>query len=163
MQIRNETLKAGGKIFNVRNKALRGGGSVNVWFWQNPDPRSRFLWKWNISFMDQLDLLAFHTHFPSPIRHEIRNFNQIANKVKSKFPEIFAVIKKEIKELLGGPGDIGGGPSPPQKSIFRWFLIHFGKICRRSSFKKSFKALDSTPISYLFKKSYGNTAPNDKP
>ena len=94
------------------------GGRVNDWFWQNPDPRSRFLWKWNISFMDQLDLLAFHTHFPSPIRHEIRNFNKIANKVKSKFPENFMVFIKVIKALLGRPGEIGGiwgGPAPPEK------------------------------------------------
>ena len=74
--------------------------------------------------MDQLALLAFHTHFPSPIRHEIRNFNQIANKVKSKFPENFVVFIKVIKALLGEPGDIGGvwgGPSPPRKVFLNDF------------------------------------------
>ena len=81
--------------------------------------------------MDQLDLLAFHTHFPSPIRHEIRNFNQIANKRKSKFPEIVVVVIKVIKALLGGPGDIGGvwgGPRPPRKVFLDDFKLKFDKI-----------------------------------
>ena len=82
-------------------------------------------------FMDQLDLLAFHTHFPSPIRHEIRNFNQIVNKVKSKFLEIFVVFIKVIKELLGGSRDIGevwGGPSPPRKVFLDDVLSKLNEI-----------------------------------
>ena len=51
--------------------------------------------------MDQLDLLAFHTHFPSSFSQEVRNLKQIANKGKSKFRDIFQDNKRRPGVGLG--------------------------------------------------------------
>ena len=58
--------------------------------------------------MDQLDLLAFHTHFPSSIRYERRNLKQIAKAFDLNWHKIDKAknIDNDLKSLLNKKGPL---------------------------------------------------------